>query len=263
LRITVFLLSTLLCASGFAASSEYERRYLELREHYESAAESEQLELLESFFGISPPEIGERPVDRRFYVGISDSGYADIVSARRDETARMVEELNCGKLSVAKLCQILVDQPDASAEFIAEQKAADRERRLKRKLGRYKAVFDRLSPEDQSAVQEFNMIAFGQAMPAVPDAYRELLVKLAEEFPDEFRESQTTDCLIERRDDAQLLLLPEEASAWRDLGPVERCEKTKQHARTLMLVCPENFDPQDEDKPCEELLSPENAILAQ
>lgn len=249
------------CGDVIAASTDYERRYLELRDAFQSEAHTQQLELLESFFGISPPEIGENPVDRRYFVGISDLGYAAIVAARRDETGRMVDEMNCGKLSVAKLCQILVDQPAASAEFIAEQKASDRERKLKRKLKRYEAVFEQLSSADQSAVQQFNLIAFGQSMPALSEAHRELLVVLAEEFPDQFRESQSAECLLERSDDAQLFLLPEQASVWRDLGPLEQCEKTKQHARSLMLICPENFDPQDEDKPCAELLSPEDAIL--
>jgi hypothetical protein len=250
------------CSSALSASSDYERRYLELRDRYQSEADAQQLELLLSFFGISAPEIGEKPVDRQFFAGISDAGYDLIVAARRNETARMVDELNCGKLAVAKLCQILVDQPTASAEFIAEQRALKRERELQRKLQRYRAVFDQLSADDQSAVRQFNEIAFGPSMPAVSDTYLELYAALAKEFPDEFRENQKTDCLVERRDDAQLLLLPDEASAWRDLGPLEQCRKTKEHANALTLVCPENFDPQDEDKPCEELLAPEDAALA-
>ncbi len=257
------LIGVFLLLAAATAAADYQQRSRELSAAYIDDDAAQQVEMLLSFFGISPPEIGEEPLDRDFFDGLSDRGYRWLRKAREDEVARMVDELNCGKLSVAKLCQIIADQGDVSATFVAEQRAAQWELALQRKLTRYNAVFDGLSQRDQAVVMAFNRVAFGHERPAMSDHYRDMLMTLANEFPEKFTEEQTTECVKEQRDDGKLLLLPQETRGWQNLSPLAMCEKTQAHAKQLMLVCPENFDPQDEVQPCNELLSTADAQLAE
>ena len=165
--------------------------------------------------------------------------------------------MNCNKLAVAKLCQILVDNPAADARFIAEQKAVIHELPLQRKLNRYNAVYQQLSDADRVIVSRFNNIIFGRPGPEVPQSYRQMLLTIADEFPMDFVSDQQDACFLERRDDEQVLLPADLAEVWQSLEPLAQCRETQQYAQKLMLVCPENVDPQDEVESCESLLNPD------
>ena len=144
---------------------------------------------------------------------------------------------------------------DDSARFIAEQKAAIHELPLQRKLNRYNAVYQQLSQADRVAISQFNNVIFGRPGPDVPQIYRQMLMTIAEEYPYKFVSNQTDACFLERRDDERVLLPADVAEVWQSLEPLAQCRETQQYANKLMLVCPENYDPQDKVESCESLMN--------
>lgn len=262
LRRTTLLACALLCLPvAHGQGTDYRQRWLTLAEQSFSGGSAQSIELLDAFFGISAPDLGSDSLRQDDFDALSDAGWQRIVEARKAEARRRIDELNCSKLATAKLCVILTDNPSAGAAFIAEQKAAARELALERKLARYDAVFEGLSASDQAAVRSFNLVAFGLALPTLSRDYRERLLTIAREYPADFIQDVRAECALEQADDGQILLPADEADRWKGMSPTEQCRATRQYARELMLVCPENIDPQDEEASCEELLSPQDTPL--
>ncbi len=252
---TILLL--LLSGAASAQGTDYRERWVELNANAYSEGRTQGVEILETFFGISAPDFDDDESSRSDLDGISDEGWAIISKARQAEARNTVDELNCNKLAVAKLCQILIDNPDADARFIAEQKAVIHELPLQRKLNRYNAVYQQLSQADRVTVSQFNNIIFGRPGPEVPQSYRQMLMTIAAEYPDDFVSDQKDACFLERADDEQVLLPADLAEVWQSLEPLAQCRETQQYAKKLMLVCPENYDPQDEVESCESLMNPD------
>ncbi len=256
-RFASILILVTMTGTAAAQGTDYRDRWVELNAKAYADGETQGVEILETFFGISAPDFDDDDNLRSNLDGISDEGWATIFEARRAEARSTVDELNCNKLAVAKLCQILIDNPSADARFIAEQKAAIHELPLQRKLNRYNAVYQQLSDADRLVVSQFNNVIFGRPGPEVPQSYRQMLMTIADEFPQDFASDQNEACFLERRDDEKVLLPADLASVWQTLEPLAQCRETQQYAQQLMLVCPENYDPQDKVESCESLLNPD------
>ncbi|MEM8681837.1 MAG: hypothetical protein AAGF72_00315 [Pseudomonadota bacterium] len=256
-RFASFLALLLASGAALAQGSDYRDRWVALNAEAHAAGDTQGVEILGAFFGVSAPDFDDDDSLRNDLDGISDEGWRIISAARQAEARHAVDELNCNKLAVAKLCQILVDNPQANARFIAEQKAVIHELPLQRKLNRYNAVYQQLSDADRRVVSQFNNVIFGRPGPEVPQSYRQMLMTIADEFPGYFVADQNDACFLERRDDEKVLLPADRAEAWLSLAPMAQCRETQQYAQQLMLVCPENFDPQDELESCESLLNPD------
>ncbi|MEM9687965.1 MAG: hypothetical protein AAF917_00675 [Pseudomonadota bacterium] len=256
-RFASFFILILMSGAALAQGSDYRDRWVALNTAAETDGDTQGVEILVAFFGISAPDFDDDDSARAALEGISDDGWAIIRAAREAEARHSVDELNCNKLAVAKLCQILIDNPTANARFIAEQKAVIHELPLQRKLNRYNAVYQQLSDADRVIVSQFNEVIFGRPGPEVPQRYSEMLMTVADEFPGYFVADQNDACFLERSDDEKVLLPADLADVWQSLEPLAQCRETQQYAQALMLVCPENHDPQDEVESCESLLNPD------